>query len=223
MNRFFLMAFFSALLVMGAPSALAADEVAKGERKAETSENPPVIAAPDIEKYQDKTEEVYAQLKEIADGLTGPEEKHFGMIYNNYNLIGTVKMVQEDVGKAIDACSDANPDMENALRGRYQQWKDMVDPVVEDAEAHLGNMVSAQDYTAPKKIKSLFKAVDQTRKFTNTQVKKTPVTTKKACEYLLDKMGETDKNLTRLLKETLMSVPPEVEGTPQEEAPAADE
>ncbi len=192
-------------------------EQAPKQENAVTEELPPEAAA-----HKKAAEESFELTKAIAEKLTPAEQKHFLVLYNNYNLIGTVKMVQADVGSAVTACSKENPDMKESLDTRVTQWNAAINPVIKDAEANVENMVIAQEYAKPADIKKMFKSLDKTRKLASGQVEKIPVTTKDACEYLLEKMSDTEANFVRLLQSTLMSAPQVVPMNP-EPAPAAAE
>lgn len=216
--------------IAAAEDAPAAEEAVKEEApKAEetNSEEPAagekpenVELPPEAKAHQKAAEDVFALTKEIAEKLGPAEQKHFFMIYNNYNLLGTVKMVQGDVTNAVKACGEANPDMKAGLDERFAQWNDAVNPVMKDAEANINNMIVAQEYAKPAQIKKVFKGLDKTRKLANSQIEKTPVTTKDACEYLQGKMSDTQENFIKLLQSTLISAP---QAMPGEEEPAAGE
>jgi hypothetical protein len=129
------------------------------------------------------------------------------MLYSNYNIIGTVKMVQGDVDHAVEACGKENPDLKEGMDARLKEWHGAIDPVIEEAEANVDNMVLAQEYTKPAQIQKVFKGLDKTRTLAGKQVEKTPVTTKDACEYLQEKMSDTQANFIRLLRSTLVTAP----------------
>lgn len=176
------------------------------EKKAEAKKAEEKI--PDgIKKHQEASQKVFEQTKKIAEGLSPEEQKHFFILYNNYNMIGTVKMVQGDVGNAVKACGESNPDMKGKMDARFKTWSEAIDPIVKESEGHVDNMVIAQEYAKPKEIKDIFKGLDETRVLANAQVEKTPVTTKEACEYLLNTMDDTQENFAKLLRSTLMSAP----------------
>ncbi len=79
--------------------------------------------------------------------------------------------------------------------------------MIGEAEANVDNMVLAQEYTKPAQIQKVFKGLDKTRALAGKQVEKTPVTTKDACEYLQEKMSDTQANFIRLLRSTLVTAP----------------
>lgn len=158
------------------------------------------------ERYSKAAQAAYDAVKDIGKGLKEDDAKHFYMIYQNYNMIGTVKMVQGDVGNAINACGTANPDKKADMDARYKTWGAAIDDVVKDAEANVNNMIAAQDYAPPTKIRDAFKKIDDARAITNSYVDKKPVTSPEACDYLMKKMDETQDNLVKLLRSTLVSV-----------------
>ncbi|MGB4107878.1 MAG: hypothetical protein WBK55_08800 [Alphaproteobacteria bacterium] len=175
---------------------------------------------PEAEAHKKAAEESFRLTKEVAEKLGPDEQKHFFILYNNYNLISTVKMVKGDVAAAVTACGKENPDMKEGLDARLTEWSGAIDPAVKDADANIENMIIAQEYAKSADIKKVFKSLDKTRKLANAQVEKVPVTTKDACEYLRDKMSDTQTNFVRLLQSTLMSAP---QIAPMEPRPAAAE
>ncbi len=251
MTRFPFLAAFTALTLI-APAAYAAEELGQhrgeiveksaeekaAEEKAavekpaeeKAAEKKEEAKIPDgIKKHQEASQKVFEQTKKIAEGLSPEEQKHFFILYNNYNMIGTVKMVQGDVGKAVKACGESNPDMKDKMDARFKTWNEAIEPVVKESEGHAENMVIAQEYAKPKEIKAIFKGLDETRVLANAQVEKTPVTTKEACEYLLNTMDDTQNNFAKLLRSTLISTPVSVskdkatEAAPEKDAKKAEE
>lgn len=165
-------------------------------------------AATDTEPTLAETrEDMFKKLKEISDKLEGAEKHHFNLANSNYAFITTVRTVQRDVGKAITACGENNPEMKTALDTRFGQWNTAVDPVMSEAQGHLDNMIIAQDYAAPEDIKGVFKVMDEARHKAESEIEKIPVTTPEACQYLIDKMDETQASMIGLLRQTLISTP----------------
>jgi len=97
--------------------------------------------------------------------------------------------------------------MKDALQSRYDEWDGALTPIIEDANANVDNMIIAQEYAKPRDIKKLLKFIDKKRVSRADDVKKFPVTSPEACEYLRNKMDDTQENLTTLLKSTLVSLP----------------
>jgi len=157
------------------------------------------------------------ELREMTIDLKKNDRRHFFMIYNNHNMISTVKYVRDQVSAAIDACSETNPDMEQALRDRYKIWTDAVNEGIKDAEAQRDNMVIAQDYTKASDIRGILRQADGIRDETNDAVESVPVTTPEACEYLLNKMDETQANMLAILRAALVTLPQAIQSLPDEE------
>lgn len=212
--------------VAGKDEAAQAVEAKEAEAAEQAGESDAEQAAPEdaAEENVEQAEEIpplkepspaVKKLNEAVAGITKPldgsKRAHFYMIYNNHNLISTVKRVRSDVSNAIDACSKENPDMEKDLRDRYGIWQTAVDEQIEAAEANVDNMIIAQDYVEEKKVRDVMKQADNLREETMRQMERIPVTSKEACEYLLNKMDETQKNLVSLLRSTLVTLPKAME------------
>jgi hypothetical protein len=180
-------------------------------------EEPAAEAAPEKPQIIEKegAEEDTTELRESAEALTkkitenlGDSEKlHFYTLYSNYNIISTVRVVQKDVKNAIESCGEANPDMEDSLDARFKGWSDALNPILEEAKVKIDNMVAAQDYAKSRDIRKLFSNLDDMREEIDSQIDKIPVNTPEACEYLREKMDETQEKLTSMLRTTLVSQP----------------
>ncbi len=159
------------------------------------------------EKIEDLRTGAATLTEQITKGLNDAQQMHFYTLYNQYNIIGTVGVVQKDVGKAIESCGEANPDMKDALDERFEAWNEAVNPFIEEARAKVENMVLAQDYADEKDLRRLLKNLDTMRVSIDSQIEKIPVNTPEACEYLREKMDETQERMVDLLRATLVSLP----------------
>ena len=180
----------------------------------------PVFAEEEAAKDEDMMS-VSEKMDAFTKDLDEPSKRHFYALYGSYNLIKVVEDVQEQVESAIDKCIDANPDMKDALKTRYDAWDDALDPIMDDAEANVDNMIKAQDYAKARDIRKVLKFTDKLRESKADQVEKYPVTSPEACEYLRAKMDETEDNLTRLLQSTLVSLPQSLIREQEEDAKEA--
>lgn len=177
---------------------MAAGEAAPPPEEMEAAEKDPAIA-----RQEEKIESIYTEMNALSDPLPDEDRNHFSLIVTNYNLIQTVKMVEKDVARAVKECGKNNPDMKKAMDERFDGWKGAVDPIIKDADANVDNMIAAQDYAKPKQIKKILKGLDESREHTNKQIEKIPVTTPEACDYLRNKMDETQESMVGLLQATL--------------------
>jgi hypothetical protein len=110
--------------------------------------------------------------------------------------------------------------MKDKLQARYNAWDQDVGAVIKEAGAQVDNMVAAQEYAKPAEIRKVFKALDARRTKTESQITKIPVTTPEACQFLHDKMDETQASLTNLLRSALITAPQQETQGVQSEAPA---
>jgi hypothetical protein len=110
--------FFAFTSLVFLSPALAAEEPKPGTPEANTENSMKEEAEKNAEDYQLAAAKAYESLKSLTEGLKPEDAKHFYFMYNNHNLIGTVKMVQKDVGKAVDACGSENPDLKEPLQTR---------------------------------------------------------------------------------------------------------
>ena len=200
--------FFLFALVLVAPFGVFAQDQA---------EDAPAHAA-QSEEAKSLALQVREGLQDFTKDLNRSEKRHFGVIYGNYNLIKVVEKIREDVGDAVDQCGEQNPEIKEEADARYKTWTDAIDPVLQDAEANVGNMIVAQEYARPRKFDTFFKLVEKARDAHDKDVGKVPVTTLEACQTMIEKMDDTQENLTNLLTETLVSLPHALEEERQKEA-----
>lgn len=186
----------SLLLTMGAAALLfTAGQTAQAQEPADDTAKIEAVKA-----LHDATEALTKDLSE-ADKL------HFYAIYNNYNLIKTVETVRGDVEMAVQSCGKENPDLKEKIATRFETWKAAVNPVLAEAQGHTENMVSVQEYAAAESIENIFTKIDAARTTAESQITKVPVTSPEACNFLHDKMDETQSHMVDLLRATLMSYP----------------
>lgn len=160
---------------------------------------------------------LHQNLRTLSEDLPEQDKMHFFTMYNNDNLIETVKTVASDVGKAVAACGENNPDMAGPLAARFESWQEAIKPVMEEARGHLENMILAQDYLPAESIRGVLDLAHQTRTETQSKISKIPVTSVEACTFLLHKMDETQSSMIGLLQATLNAVPQAAETNAAEE------
>lgn len=211
---------FLVLLLLLAVPAYAEDAAPAPAAEVKAEEAAPEVTQ-GMKEHQKSAQKVFDLTKAVVEGITPEEQKHFFLMYSNYNLLGTVKMVQGDVGNAVEACGKENPEMKQALDARHKEWATAIAPVMKEADANVNNMVEAQEYAKVGKIREIFAGLDKTRDLASKQVEKTPVTTKEACAYLQDKMSDTQENFIRLLRTTLVSAPQVIQPDPPKKEEAA--
>ena len=74
----------------------------------------------------------------------------------------------------------------------------------------------------PGRIKNLLAEANGVREESSDQFKKVPVTSIEACEYLLNKMDETQDTMGNLLDQTLVGLPQILQNAPQSDESGED-
>lgn len=155
---------------------------------------------------------IVAEAQEFSKGFDEMSQRHFTMMMSNYNLIGVTETVRGDVSGAVKNCGEKNPDMKKDLLDRHKAFEDALVPAMDEARQNVDNMIVAQSYAKPKKIKDFFEKMDAERKERDKEIAKVPVASKEACEFLLKTMAENQETLVKLLRSTLVSLPQVVQG-----------
>lgn len=194
-----------------AAQAAPVDEAPAEQKAAPQSADAPAEAPMPKTAMDPDVRKLNTDLGALTKDLDSARRRHFYTIYNSNNLISTVKYVRGHVGEAIDACSKNNPDMEGALRERYKVWTDVVNENLVSAEGQVNNMVLAQDYAPDTAVRNILKQADALRDKNQKGVERIPVTSKEACDYLLNKMDETQKSMVELLNSVLVAMPQQMQ------------
>lgn len=204
------------------------------EQVQETAPETPEEVVPSQQAVKDSTQ-LHAAIDALIKDAPEASQKHFMALYHTHNILSVVKTVRHDVGSAVKACSENNPDMADKMNARFDEWKTAVAPVLVEAEGNINNMIIAQDYAAPQDITGALNLANKVRAKGEASVKKVPISNKEACEKLYETMASTKDKVITLMQETLVSVPhalqAELQKSAQEEAsegspddtPSADE
>ncbi len=137
--------------------------------------------------------------------LSDKDKESFFILRNKYSVMRVIKIVERDVGAAVKSCGEKNPDMKDKMTGRFDQWKSAVDPILDTAKKQLDKDINAQKIVDSGRVKEVLKLNDAAYEEGEKKVVKTPVTTKDACEDLLDSMDRTEDDMVKLLQQTLLT------------------
>lgn len=175
------------------------------------------IAAPE-KAIKSTSDELTKAVQALVKDQSEMNKNHFGALYHTHNLIDAVKTVRHDIDQAIKACADKNQDMAEKMTTRYAAWEAAVNPVLADAQTQVDNMTLAQSYAQPEDIKHILALSTQLRDQSAQEITKVPVSTPEACETLYNTLDDTQGNLVNMLRETLISIPHQL----QKQTQAAD-
>lgn len=147
------------------------------------------------------------KLAKYTNGLEQKDARHFFVLYGNYSIVNSVRIVEKDVTAATEVCKKENPKMKDRIDERFAAWKKAIAGPKAEAEANIKNMSEAQTYMSQAEVNELFDLVDKTSEMAQSKFKKVPVSTPEACEFMLTKMDETQSTMISLLSATMKSLP----------------
>jgi len=167
--------------------------------------------AQDQEKQIEKGQgDLIEQLKQNTDELlSGLDEEGLKLVYSTRmrdGVIRAVQYIQEMVSGAVGACGQAQPDMKVPLDQRYEKWWGTLGPLLEKAEAYTKEKIDSQDAVPPEKIYQHLDLVSETAEYTRSKVEKQYVTDRDACQYLLDNMDVTERDLSKQLNDVMTAI-----------------
>ncbi len=160
-----------------------------------------VVVAP--EKNTPVTEWMAAENK-LIDTLNKSGKESFLILRNKHSVIRTVRIVERDVGSAVESCGKNNPDMKAAMDTRFKDWQSAINPILNDAEKFLKTEIEEQQLVYPNDFRHVLKLNDDAYEYTEKMVKKEVITDKPACEKLRDSMDRTEDQLVTLLQDILI-------------------
>lgn len=140
----------------------------------------------------------------LIDPLNDLDKESIFVMRNKYSVIRVIGVVERDIGNAVSACGKANPDMKIAIEKRFSEWQNAVNPVIETAKKQLESDIEKQTIVDKAEFKKVLKLNDEAYQYGEKQVTKTPVSSKEACEDLIESMDDTESDMIELLQETLL-------------------
>lgn len=157
----------------------------------------------------------------LIDTLNAQGKRSFFVMRNKHSVIRSVRVVRRDVGKAVKACGKENPDLKQPMADRFKQWENAVVPVLDLADKYLKEEIDTQKIVFPSDFRHVLKLNDKAFEFGEEQIEKEVVTSKEACENLMESMDRTEDKMVDLLQDMLL--PESVIRERAERAEAAEE
>lgn len=140
----------------------------------------------------------------VVAGLDDQGKETYFILRNKYGLIRAIRIVKKDVGKAVQSCGQANPDMQDQMYKRYAAWTDSVDPILRTAESYLKQEIKLQTVVELGTFMDMLDLNDEAYDFQQASIEKEPVTTAEACKNLLISMDRTEEDMLRLMQAVLL-------------------
>jgi uncharacterized phage infection (PIP) family protein YhgE len=155
--------------------------------------------APELDRDNPYTEKVKTQALALAKALNDDQSKAVSQIMTGFDTIHKIRGAEDDVRKAVDSCSRHNPDMAQKMNGRFDKWKQAIDPVLAQNEKDMDAAIKTKVAGDPGKLKEYFDLVDKYETYEDTKIEKNPAASAKACEGLLGSMDRTQDTLAGLV------------------------
>ena len=140
----------------------------------------------------------------LLDTLPKQNQKVFFVLRNKHSVIRTIGVVRRDIKNAVKACGKENKDLKKPMNARFKEWESAVLPILDEAEDFLKLELKEQEAFHISDYKHVTKLNEKAFKFSESQIQKTPVTSKEACESLLASMNDTEDNLINILQDILL-------------------
>lgn len=175
--------------------ALAIPAFAADEKKAD-DKKPAEAAAPAVNPYR---EQINAMARELAKEFGKDHAQALAQIRNGFGMLRAVKLVERDVGKAVDACGKANPDIGKDMKDRFGKWSGSVNPLIKKQQGAMDDAIHAAAFPDEKKVKSYLDLIDKAAEFADSQIEKNALTTPEACGNLRASMESTEPTMVDLL------------------------
>lgn len=172
---------------------------------------PPATANPHMEK-------VVAMAKELAVEVDDDQAHALAEIRNGFGMIRAVGIVRDDVSNAVGLCGKANPDMKEAMAGRFKNMAGALDPVLKQKDAEIETAIKDVGFRSPDKVRTYLRLIDESAHYADSKIDKTVVTTKEACQGLLESMDRTQPEIIRLLEGIVWPQKKEIEKNEDEKA-----
>ena len=172
---------------------------------------PPKALAEEPIKFKDlpkiQQEKILSgQLRSIAadllDGLGPNEVESIYKIRTNHGVIRSVRTVEEDLSRAVQACVKKNNDMD-ALANNFKSWTRDIRPIIRQADKDLTEAIETQKIVAPQKLKAYLKTIDLLGIVREDILEKKYVDDRKSCKKIHDRLSDTKAELLKLLKASL--------------------
>lgn len=172
-----------------------AKEVTEQSKAQDSAEKPTLQDTEALRDLEDYT-------SELLNGLAPPQAQYLYNIRQEFGVIRSIRIAQEDIGRAVVSCAEKHEETADEIKARFDQWTETIEPEINRAKQALEAAIERQVFRPTSRVNSLLEKLDAAFAERDAQMNKVPVTTKKACEGLLNSLDQTQKDLGKILEET---------------------
>lgn len=172
------------------------DENSEDNKNKQNSDEEKVVETP-ITKW------IEAENSLVKD-LSATDQETFFIIRNKHSVIRSLRVVRDDIGSAVKACSTENPAIKEEMNTRFSDWKNAVEPILKEADKFLRREIKSQKVVSSREFRNILNMNDTAYEFSSAKIEKRPVTDEKSCKKLLASMDRTENELIALLQNILL-------------------
>lgn len=188
-----------------APKAEVKKEAPAKEKAKEASKTESVVKVPKEDAAKNTPIQKWIDAENaLIDPLSDKDKESFFILRSKHSYIRVINVVKRDIGAAVASCGEKNPDIKGKMDTRFTEWKNAVEPIIETAQKTLDKDIANQKIVDVAKAKNVLKLNDEAFEYGEKQITKKPVTSKEACEDLVESMDDTEDRMITLLQETLL-------------------
>lgn len=185
---------FLLLFMLMTVPAYAAEETS--EQKGAETEAPAEPVNP-VNPYIEQIDAAVQGFRE--KNLSEDQARTLYQIKQAHGIVQSVRSVNGDVSEAVEACGRDNPEIKDEIGGRYEKWWAAIKPVTDETETRMNDAIDKQDFMAPKEIRDYLDLFVKAAEYSESLYQTSPVTTRQACDSLLESMNTTEQTLKDLL------------------------
>jgi hypothetical protein len=156
---------------------------------------PVLKAGPKLHKLEEYT-------AGLLSGLEPHQAEYIYKIRQEFGVIRSVQVIRSDIEAAVKSCGERNPDLQEEITARFQNWNDQILPKLAVADVALKDAIQRQNFRPTVRVTMLLDHVQAAFEERDAKLNKVPVTTHEACKSLMDSMDLTEKQLKDLMDQT---------------------
>jgi hypothetical protein len=160
-------------------------------------------AFPVLAKAETPLEVLQSQEQTILANATDDQKMQFQKIRVAHGTLRAVRDVRDSLTRAVKNCTAVTPDLKSDLDASLKAWKKSVAPVIMRGQKQLDQMIVAQKFTTPIKMKAYLKQFDTVVDQSSQVEAEVPIKDKDACRAMQKNMDVSAKTMAGLMIETL--------------------
>jgi hypothetical protein len=194
-------------------------KAAEAPAKTEPAKDKPALAAArQLNPANPWSKKVNAQAMALAKQLNDEQSQKVAEMMMGFDMLRQIRIVEKDVGKAVEECGKNNPDIKDKIASRFGKWKSAVDPALSQNENSMNAAIKAKVAGDPRKIRDYFDLIEKYGEYEEVTLNKHAVTSAEECERLLSSLDRTQIALTEVLQK--IKWPATADGAPVPEKAA---